>query len=211
MMPYTFDIWNDKRTYYAAGFLGLIGLAVAGWYGYSWYNRMQERTAYRDLAEIIEIHGKAHTAPSNEKWNDLDRALDVGARKHSSSVLHPYFLTFRADVLIEEGKQKEALDLMNKATAEIPKTQPLYYLYATKRALMNMDSDDTALQKQGRDELQALARDTKNPTQDMALYYAGLDARARGETDFKKYFQDILAHGNSRSYWHQMAQYNLKT
>jgi predicted Zn-dependent protease len=147
-----------------------------------------------------------------EKLVDSEKAFERAAQEHSSSALHPYFVLHQADALVQQGKLKVALILFDKALTEMPNKQPLYYVFALKRALVKNDTDDAALQKQGREELEALSKDGANPLQDMALYYSGLDASLRNEKELAdKKFQEIIAHGKDDSYWYQQAQTRVKS
>ncbi len=209
MMPHlTQEIWTQKRINTAAGILALAGLAGAGWFGYSWYMRSKEQVAYKDLAESIDGYVKSRISGGNaEKWIDVERGFQAGAKRNTSSKLQPYFLAFEADALIEQGKIKEAAILIDKAVGMISRDNPLYFLYAIKRALIKIDSSDEGMEKQGRQELAALAKDTANPMQDMARYYSGLDALSQGDkTAARNFFQEI---GQPTSFWYQTAQEKL--
>ena len=197
---------QDKRIQYAILALLLCGLLSAGWFGYTLFRARAERKAYTDLAQSIDGYLKARgVASTNEKWADVASAFKVAAQRHRSSHLHPYFLLYEADALLQQGKQKDALALMQHALSQIPKTQPLYYLYAIKQALVKIDLPDTA--SQGRQELELLARDTGNPVQDMARYYRALDAELRGESvEAEKLFQELRAQGDPSSTWVHRAQ-----
>lgn len=212
MVTFTQDIFTDKRIHYAVALLVLCGAAAAGWFGYTWYRRTQEQAAFKDLAESIEGYIKAQQAGSETVLADVARAFTVGAQRHAGSQLQSYFLVYQADMLARQGKLEEAIVLMDKSFEKINREQPLYYAYAIKRALMKLDADNTALQKQGRTELEALAHDSANPVQDMALYYKGLDAEYReDQVDAHKQYQEIIGHGNQASYWYQLAHAKLES
>jgi hypothetical protein len=213
MMPVSQKtLFSDKNIYYGSVVAALFGLAAAGWYGYTWYKRGQERAAYKSLAETVEGYTKFVGGYNPEKLADSERAFRAGAQAHSSSGLYPFFLFFQADTLIEQDKLKEAVGLLDTALSKMSAKQPLYYEYALKRALVKIDVDDASLQKQGRDELETLMRDGANPSQDMALYYGALDAQARGDKiTAAKRFEEIVAHGKTKSYWHQLAETQLKS
>src|SRR5262245_58907145 len=131
MMPVTQDMLSEKRIYYGMGILALAGLLAAGWFGYSWYVRNKEQAAYKELAESIDAYIKSTGYGYNlEKLVDSERAFGVGAQKHTSSRLHPFFLAYQADALIQQGKQKDAVALFDKLITEIDRKHPLYYLFA---------------------------------------------------------------------------------
>lgn len=202
----------------AVGALVLVGLLAAGWYGYNWYSSSKEQTAYKDLAESLDAYSKMRQGMGHgeEKWSDLERGFREGAQRSGSSKLHPYFLVFQADALSEQGKHQEALALMDKAVPLISKKNPLYYLYAIKRALMKTDAADDAMQKQGRQELAHLAQDTANPLQDMARYYAGLDALGTGDRAKAETLLHEIKPGtkesafNDTGVWYNLAQEALR-
>lgn len=205
----TQELWTQKRVNTAAIILVCLGLAGAVWYGYTWYRRSKEQKAYKDLAESIDGYTKVrHSGGKAEKWADVERGFQTGAQRNSSSKLHPYFLAFQADALIEQGKLNEALALMNKAVNALSRTNPLYFLYALKRALMSIDSSDEATKKEGRQELASLAKDPANPMQDMARYYAGLESLGHGDkTEAQNFFKEIA---DQQSSWYLLAQDKLR-
>ena len=46
----------------------------------------------------------------------------------------------------------------------------------------------------------------------MALYYRAMDASYRGEKgEANKLFQEIVARGDQKTYWHHVAQEKLRT
>lgn len=202
----------------AAGALILAGALAAGWYGYGWYKRSKEQAAYKDLAESIDGYDKVRSGmgQAEEKWTDIERGFREGAQRNSSSTLQPYFLLYQAEALIEQGKQQEAIALMDKAIPLISKSNPLYYAYAIKRALMKTDASDEATKSQGRKELSGLAQDAQNPLQDMARYYAGLDALEQGDHTAAEGFLKNIQAGTTGAglhegnVWYSLAQEALR-
>ena len=202
----TQSVWTQKHTYIAAIALAIAGLVGAGWFGYSWYARSKEQAAYKDLAESIDAYNKARLSGS-EKLTDVERGFAEGAKRNASSKLRSYFLVYQADALLELGKQHEAIALYDQALGSIARSNPLYFLYAVKRALIKLDATDDVIRKQGRQELTMLAHDAANPMQDMARYYSGLDALDQGDTSTaENYLKEI---SQQSSYWYQKAQDKL--
>ena len=120
-------------------------------------------------------------------------------------------MVYEADTLIHQGKIKEASVLMDKAVQEMDSQHPLYTTYALKRALLRLDSGDASLEKQGREELEALAQDKNNSARDSALYYSGLYAENRADkAQAEKRFKEIVDQAHEQSYWYQLAQNKLK-
>ncbi len=213
------DIWTQKRIHALAGILALAGLVGAAWAGYTWYKRSKEQGAYRDLAQSIDGYLKMRYGASEMgKWADVEKGFEAGAGRNASSKLLPFFLAYQADALIEQGKLKEAIGLMDRSVSLLSPANPLYFLYAIKRALLKIDFSDAQTQQQGRKELDALMQDTTNPMQDMARYYSGVDALSQGDTaKAQNLFGQIRAHVPSQSgteeadsLWYQMAQEKLR-
>ncbi len=207
---------NEKRLYAGIGLLLVGSIIGVGYLGYSWYKKNKEQAAYKDLSESIEGYIKASTtAVSSQKafspqWTDVLRAFNVGAEIHSSSSLYPYFLAYQADVLLQQGKNAEAAQIMDAAVTRLDRTHPLYYLYALKGALMKTDSQDASTAQAGREALEKLANDNANLLQDRAQYYSALDAYYRGDgAAAQRRFQQIIARGNADSPWHQKALKNM--
>ncbi|MBA3752099.1 hypothetical protein H0X06_04885 [Candidatus Dependentiae bacterium] len=207
---------NEKKLYAGMGLLLASSIIGAGYLGYSWYKKNKEQAAYKDLSESIEGYIKASTSALSSKksfspqWTDVQRAFKIGAEINSSSSLYPYFLAYQADVLLQQGQNTEAIQIMDDAIAHLDRTHPLYYLYALKNALMKTDSQDASLSQAGREALEKLANDNANLLQDRAQYYSALDAYYRGDSGAaQKRFQQIIARGNVDSPWHQKALKNM--
>lgn len=143
---------------------------------------------------------------------DSERAFLAGSVAHKSSSLYPFFLAFQADALIRLGKLVEAAEQLDSALAAMDKRNPLYYLYALKTALVNIDTKDATREQRGRVLLDSLSTDVANPLQEMALVYSGLDARARGEKSLAlTKFNDVLARSKKDSFWRQLVEMKLKS
>ncbi len=208
----TQDMWTTKRIQYVLIFALVSGLLTAGWFGYAWYIDRYEQAAYKDLAESIDGYYKALSSTDAGRWADVERAFQAGSERHKSSKLYPYFLAYKADALSYQGKQKEAQEVMNVLLTSMNTKHPLYYFYTTKAALMKLDASEEAVKKEGRDQMQKLAQDNKNPARDMALYYRGLDAWQQGnKEDAQKLWNDIIAQGNKDSQWYQRAQAKIRS
>jgi hypothetical protein len=102
----------------------------------------------------------------------------------------PYFLVMQADAMLGGNKKelkKQAMLLFDQARSLLPKTSPLSYLYATKQALVSIDTyegnSDNADESWGVDQLKKLAIDAKNPQRDVALYYLGLYYSSKNQAD----------------------------
>lgn len=209
--------FKDMYLYAGLGIFLLGTLVGLGYLGFTWYKSAKEQAAYKDLSESIEGYEKVKAtggASSKEAASalaDVLQAFQIGAERHRSSSLYPYFVFYQADILGKQGKEQEAVQLMDTATAHMDKRSILYFLYALKDALMNIDSSDTPRVQKGRELLETLANDSKNPLQDMARYYSALDARSQGEGEAaQKRFQQIIAGKDENSIWYKKALNSMR-
>ena len=207
------DFLADKRIQYAVFILLLAGVLSIGWFGYRRYQQGKEQSAFKEFSETGDAYARITTlADAEGQLKDSERAFLAGAQAHRSSVLYPFFLAFQADTLLRLGKIREAAVQLETAVKAMDQQHPLYYLYALKAALVKIDTLDATFEKQGRDELDKLAKNVANPLQDMALYYSGLDASSHGEHDRAlEKFNEIVGHGKLDSYWYQLADQKRKS
>ncbi len=210
------DTHLKSRLIYLAFIVGLSALVSAGWFGYAWYVKRQEQAAYKDLAESIDAFYKVLAASNNtQAWQDVVTAFTVGAQRHARSHLAPYFLAYQADALLYQGDQQSALSVMDNMISMLSKTSPLYYTYATKRALMKLDAQQPDIKQQAKAELEQLIKDSANPsyTKDMALYYAGLDAWNQGDKEQARAYWSSIANPSTpqeASLWWEKAQERMQ-
>lgn len=112
-------------------------------------------------------------APSQELIDSVSR----GYADYKNSAYAGFFLALQAELQAAQGNQQEALQSMTQAVGMISSIDPvLYYTYCTKLALMQLDAADPALQTKGRQSLEKLALNGKNPVHDMAWFYMGYQA-----------------------------------
>ena len=204
---------DEKGLRYGIAFLLLFGLGTGIWFGYKWYQKGKEQAAFKELAESVDAYTVALAGTeSKEKLMDSERAFLAGSTAHQSSALYPFFLAFQADAFMRQGKIREAAEQLDKALAVMDKKNPLYYLYALKTALVNIDTKDATREQRGRAQLEELSNDVANPLQEMALVYSGLDARARGEKALAlTKFNAVTARSKKDSFWRQLVEMKLKS
>src|SRR5579872_5767131 len=104
-------------------------LCGAGLYGYRWYASHREQQAHKIFTECMQEYGRAQKNAA--LWPNVEAILKAGYEKHQSSQLAPFFLTYRADVLLKQNKFDQALTVMREAMQVMPKKSPLHNLYAT--------------------------------------------------------------------------------
>lgn len=169
---------------------------------YNWYRVRMNRHAQQILAQCLEEYQRATQNMQAQLWHDVERACEQGYSQYSSTDLSPFFLALQADALLFQDKATDALVLLNKTVANMSKSSPLYYLYATKLALMIHDYEQNDTQ------LQQLAQDSYNPYRDMAQYYLGYFAFAAGNTNQAQELWESLR--QQQSIWAQRAQSQLQ-
>lgn len=170
----------DKYTPYAMAVVLLIGMGILGWWGYRFYLDRIEQAAFKDLAENIEAFNKfiamspdkQQNAGGVDRLEDLERAIDTGVKRHSSSKLIPFFYLYKADALIQKGDFVGAVGALENALNKLEKSDPFYYLFLTKKALVQVDHEST--NAEGLKALNDLGLDKDNPFAPMASYYLGL-------------------------------------
>lgn len=148
-------------------------IATGGFWGYKKYVMHREQAAQKVFADCM--HEYTMVLAGNGTWENVEELSRVGYEDHKNSNLAPYFLALQADALLAQNKQEEAAKIFDTLLTSLPKKSPLYSLYATKRALINIDRGESAgAATMGLEQLKALADDTKNLQRDVALYYLGL-------------------------------------
>jgi hypothetical protein len=188
------------------------GLGAVGWFGYSWYRVRVEQQAHKAFVESVNDYTAMEKSTQEQPaWHDIGQALANRAQEHKNSVLAPYFLLYQADALLHEGKRENSIEIMNTALEKISKNLPLYYLYALKRALVKIDSNQELLHNEGLKELDELSTNSENPLQDMALYYKGYNAFAAGDAaQAQQVWVQLFAPAYKESLWAQLAQARLQ-
>lgn len=165
-----------RRYMYAVSIGAILSIAMlAMWWVYAGYAGKQEQNAQKALASCMELYEQAAGANATATpWPTVETACKRAHEEYASSNLAPYFLSYQAEALIKQNKIDEAIVVINSMVDSLKTTSPLYYLYATKLALLEMDASDTAIHAKGLQRLEALAADTNNEQRDEALYYVGL-------------------------------------
>lgn len=158
----------------------LIGVIVIGgvaFFGYRKYRVSREVAAQLDFGQGLREYMRG--AVRETMWPEVQEIFKAGYDRNKSSSLAPYFRLFEANALIEQEKKEEALVIMNEALSMLSSSSPLYTMYATKRALLNIDlgKDD------GLEQLKQLAHDEKNVQRDLSLYYLGLYYWSKNDID----------------------------
>ncbi len=164
---------SETRFWSIIGFIVL--LAVGGWYMYRTHRRNYESKAQLALVQGIEALARAQSNESVEHmWVSAEQVLHEGYRRYSRSLLAPYFLLFEADAIAGQNDIERSRNVLAQALNGMSKHAPLYEPVQIRQALQDVDSSDAAVASRGREALKALAADSKNLYQAMALYFDGL-------------------------------------
>lgn len=187
----------------------LMSFVIFGFFGYRWYHQRLAQQAHKDLAEHIESYNKALSL-NNPNWDTLEQAFSVGAQRYKRSALAPYFLAYQAQVLVEQQKVGQAVELLNKVIVQMSEKAPLYNYYALKRALLKLDTQNETVKKEGESELAKLAQSKDIAVRDMALYYRGIDALTNNNKQLAQdSWNELINKAQPQSYWYTFAQEKL--
>jgi tetratricopeptide (TPR) repeat protein len=192
---------------------GISVFLLCGFLCYRWYRVGVEQNAQKVLSENIAQYN-AMLQAETKNWEYIVQLFQAGAESQSHSSLAPYFLAFQADALIQDGRFQQAFEVMTRMVQALPKSSPLYSLFKTKRAMMCLDMNDEAIQKEGVQELIALGRDKTNLQNDVALYQLGEYYLAKNDvTEAVNVWKELVGLYEFEvmhpSPWAQMAQRKL--
>lgn len=195
-------------------FLGLMVFIIGGSYGYIYYKKGREESAYKALAMAIEYFDapvkKADDKVDDdlsfldtkefssyeEKWNKVDSVFKEKYESHKGSGISPLFLVYRSRALVELGKLADAIDVM-RAAVNKTRNKDVKGYYTVKLALMLIDygktgENATASLSEGIESLEKVAGQDNNVAQDVALYHLG---------NFYWYERKFA---EARNYWNQL-------
>lgn len=186
----------------------VIGTVVLG---QRWYSASRDAQAQNALSSALELYEKALRTPGitqeNNIWNDVEAVFHAGFEKHKHSSLAPYFLIFQSEVSRARQNLAQSLDYMTRAVSMMSYKEPLYFVYATKLALMQIDATDESVRAQGIAALDRLAQDKHNYDRDEALYYQGYKAWVGGNiAEAERVWTQLLREFGTQSAWAQLAQ-----
>ncbi len=190
--------------------LGAAGLICAIVFGYSFYSRNYNQKAFAMFSESIAEYNKAMSTGNSQDFVNAERAFAASYKAYSRATISPFMLAYQADSALKSGNFDSALDLMKKAVDSIEVSSPVYYLYATKLALMQLDSKDESVKNLGKELLEKYAKTFNNPYKDMAAYYLGYQAWVVGDFELAKRNWQILSQAGNDSIWAALAGSKLE-
>lgn len=176
---------------YIGSFVVCASFVLLGIFGYRLYKTNKEEKAQEVFSACMHEYDKAER--DEKLWPNAELVFRLGFEQNNATSMAPYFLAFQAEALLHMDKFEQACACMEKAVSLVTYATPIYYLYATKYALMMMDDAETSTIQKGLDMLDRLAQDTKNTTRDMALYYLGLYHWEKDEREQATKAWDLLA------------------
>jgi hypothetical protein len=141
--------------------------------GYSKYRVYKNQEAQKILSVCLEEYARAMNG-AIDSWPTVEMSCQLGYEQHKNADVAPYFLALHVEALLHQGKKDAVQPLLEAMIQRISPSSPLYHLYKTKKALIELDAEDVQIAKQGLEELRAMAQDKKNSNRDLALYYLGL-------------------------------------
>lgn len=165
---------HERRLWIAGTILvGSLLLVLIGWWGYGKYAEARDRRAQLAFVEQLERFEAVRNNPDADSiaWEAIEQGFARGYAEHSGSSLAPFFLAFQADVLLRKGHADEARATMDRAVASMPKNSDITSLYAIKKAVMELDSDNKEVSEKGKRNLLDLAQDSYNNSQGLAWYH----------------------------------------
>lgn len=184
--------WNETKEHeyfnYVAAGLVVIALVVGGWKGHEWHVTSREEKAQLAFSDALdEFHMASYIARTEpeekakiaDHLKDATLAFSTVLEKHSSATLAPYAKGFLAEIHLLKDEPKEALALFQEVTNDVGSNSPLYFLYQTKIALLQLSLGE---EKEGVDHLQTLAHNTANIHSDNAAYFLGQYYWTKGES-----------------------------
>lgn len=191
--------------------ISIVGVIALG-SSFAWYRMYRERQAMERFVEAIEnAYEPARSQNTADAWNEVENAFRAAFDQYKNASLAGYYLVYVSQALLEQGQHEAACQELDRAIDYIPRESDLYYSYALKLALMQIDATDQSIRQAGHNRLEQLARDAYNPMRDMARYYYGLQYFNQQDRDAAyTAWQDLLNQDDdTQSVWAERAHVKL--
>jgi len=182
VVPERVTFWRKNKWYVVGG--SLLVLLSGGFYAYRSYMVQRNAEGFGGLGHYVERYLKNDSKKEVARLDD--GALALEAQSFVGTAAAPYFSTYEAQDLLNQGKISEAAQVLKKAVANMPASSPLTALYSVKLALVQLDVDDKTVNAEGMALLKNIADDTKSPAWDAAVYYLGRYAWVKGDIEGAK-------------------------
>ncbi len=171
-----YDIKEEcQKNWYTKWLLCLMTLGLVGFGSLKVYRSHTVQKEYQ--AQVAFSHALdeynmliATAKPGDNRWEDLAISLQAVAQKYPKTVYGNFAQVYLADVAVQKGSVEESTVLLEQWLAKNSESNPLYYLYRTKLALLYCDTQDV---QKGIALLKELAMREKNKQKDMAQFFLG--------------------------------------
>lgn len=218
--------YGMKYVYTIGLFIGFAVLLTGGYFAHQYYVQQRETRAFVGFREVTnsyqEVLGIVKDLSDqdkiNERWQDVEILLDAIYSQNSQSYLAPYFLMYKAQIMLEKGESIElARQEVDKALRLIPFDTALYNLFLLKRIKMGLDSEQSDIRDESLAELQALAKAPQRYMHQEAVYLLGLYQINNGKIAEAQETWSVLKEGDRKdtdylvdSPWAKAVQDKLK-
>lgn len=186
---------GTKGNKYFFSFLTFLAAAIMIsliYFSYRFYVQYREEKVQILFSDNLSLFNKEKNT-EDQQWNTVVNAFDAGYNEAKSSYLAPYFLGYKAEALLEQDKKQEALAVYDELFEVLSSDAPLYPLYKTKQALIQLDLADEQQSKKALETLQVLSGNAQNPFRDYAQFYLGQYYWTNGQlTQAKQVWQQLV-------------------
>lgn len=192
--------YASLQSQYSAKYVkeAMIGLALlvalgGGYVLNRWYVQHREQKAFEALSEVVVSFNQTQRLVQSldpikehekieQAWNDTLLLLDALYKEHMGSYLAPYFLVFKAQVVLEKDHNLvESMQILDEALPHMSKNSELGSLFHMKRIKMGFDSEDEKIRDQSLRDLELAAQDVSNFAYQEAQYLLGVYYVAQGQ------------------------------
>ncbi len=197
---------------YASIIASMAALGGIGYGSHYLYKKRLEQRAQYAFSNAVKEYQKLVYSESNDQinpaaWQEIEEVFSKAADNYSGSVLAPFFLSYKTNILLKTGKIEQAREALGMAVAASNKKSPFSYALQIKYALLQLDSSINSVKADGLALLEKLAAEEENnPFFDKALYYLGYHYRAAGSIQKASSLWADLQRKAPRSYWSQKAE-----
>lgn len=194
--PYSQSFMHYTQIKYVRELIAAVILFVVVSCGYAlitWYQKSNNVHAFAGLVEIsksyensLEVARKQQELPESEQvenpFEDTELLLEAIAKQHAGSSLSPFFIFYQADlVLHQENDLAQAITLMKKGLAQLPKKSIYYDMFHLKLIKMSLDSKDEAVAVKALQDLKLMADNNENYYYQDALHTLALYQASQGD------------------------------
>ena len=164
-----------------------------GYFLHKFYVVNRERQAFVALSEVVHsflqsqqqaqsLENVDDKEKNQQAWQDTEILLDALYKENINSYLAPYFLVFKAQIILERDHDlNQAIAIMDDALTNISKSSELGSFYHMKRIKMGLDSSNSAVKAKALADLISFSQDEKSYVYQEALYELGLYYLSIGE------------------------------